>query len=304
MSVGKIISDVARGVIKAERVDGELIPTHPFRRLMTHVMRGRNESVVYFDTYARATELLKYLEEANKVFHVDITHCLVAAGAIALADNPRMNRFVAGRRLYQRKGRYVTFSMKRQKMGREAKLSAVKLEMGDTETFRDLCDRMNGQIKVERSGEKTYADKEFDVLSKLPRAALDVAVNALKTLDHYNALPEAFIKGDGMYTSMFIANLGSLGMGAGYHHLYEWGNCPLFMMVGQLEKRPLIVDDQVVVTPVIPIRWSFDERIDDGLNARFGIDSVNRALETPFTSFGCLKADGSDALPLKRDAVR
>lgn len=300
MNVGKVLTDAARGFMKAERVDGELIPTHPFRRLMTHVMRGRNESVVYFDTYARANELLKYIAEANKHFHVDVTHCLVGAAAVALAENPRMNRFVSGRRLYQRKGRHVTFSMKRQKLGREAKLSAVKLEMGDSETFRELCDRMNGHIKVERSDEKTYADKEFDVLNKLPRAALDVAVGVLKSLDHHNALPDAFIKGDGMYTSMFIANLGSVGMGAGYHHLYEWGNCPLFMMVGQLEKRPLVVDDQVVVTPVIPIRWSYDERIDDGLNARFGIESVNRALETPFETFGCVKSDGSDVHPLAR----
>jgi len=314
MDIVGLLKDTARGLVSGQRVDGTLIPNvHPYRRLMAHIMPTRNESVVYFDTFARVGELKRYLAAANTKFYpqgpdasttssgerVDITHCLVAAGAIGLAENPKMNRFVAGRRLYARNGRFLTFSMKRQKLGRDAKLSAVKLEVKPGETFRQLVERMNGHVHVERSDKKTSADKEFDLFNRLPRAALDVAVSAFKALDHWNVLPRFFIEGDGMYTSMFIANLGSLGMSAGYHHLYEWGNCPLFMMVGQIEKRPLVVGDAVVPTEVLPIRWSYDERIDDGLNARFGIESVNRALENPFGRFGCLADDGSDAFPLE-----
>ena len=305
-AMGHKIRQTLRGVFQGDRPDGEMIRgLHPYRRLMAHVMRGRNESVVYFDTFARADALLDYIEKANgKGMEVDITHCLVAAVAIGLSQNPKMNRFVAGRRLYQRKQRHITFSMKRKKLGREAKLSAVKMDMPDGETFAQLVGRINGEINRERSGKKTHADKEFELLDRLPRSALDAAVGLLKGLDHFNVLPSAFIDNDAMYTSVFIANLGSLGMSPGYHHLYEWGNCPLFMMVGKLEKRPLVNDnDEIEVTRVIPIRWSYDERIDDGLNARFGIDAVNAALENPFEAFGCLSEDGSDALPLKRDAA-
>jgi hypothetical protein len=103
-----------------------------------------------------------------------------------------------------------------------------------------------------------------------------------------------------MYTSIFLANLGSLDMDPGYHHLYEWGNCPLFMMVGRIQDRPVVVDGELVVRKTLHIRWSYDERIDDGLNARFGIESVKRALEDPFVFLGCLEADGSDARPLDK----
>ncbi len=305
-SVGDVLRQTVRGVLSGERPDGALIKgLHPYRRLMAHIMKGRNESVVYFDTYARADTLMRYIAEASQQFEVDITHCLVGAVAVGLAENPKMNRFVVGRRLYQRSERQITFSMKRQKLGRDAKLSAVKMTMGETETFRELCERINGEIKTERSGKKTYADKEFDVLDRLPRAALDAAVSLLKGLDHYGALPAPFIAGDAMYTSVVIANLGSLGMNAGYHHLYEWGNCPLFMMAGKTEKRALINDqDEVEAVSVIPIRWSYDERIDDGLNARFGIEAVNTVLEDPYTYLGCVAADGSDAVRLRREAIR
>ena len=64
--------------LKTSRSDGFLLTNlHPFRRLMSYIMPTRNESVVYFDQYINADNLLSYLEEAKKKFNVDITHCLV-----------------------------------------------------------------------------------------------------------------------------------------------------------------------------------------------------------------------------------
>jgi hypothetical protein len=284
--------------LKTSRSDGDLVQIHPFRRMMFYIMPGRNESVVYFDRAVRAEKLEAYLAQAREAFGANMTHTLTAAVGIGLGENPKMNHFVVGRRLYARKGRWVTFSMKRQKLNKQAKLSAVKLEMKDGETFRELVERINQQVNVERSGERTDADKEFDLLNLLPRFGLNGAASLLRTLDYYNILPAFFIKGDGMYTSAFIANLGSVGMGAGYHHLYEYGTCPLFIMVGQVEERPVVEDGKVVVGRVLPIRFSYDERIADGLTARFGIESVARVLEDPFHWLGCVKPDGSDTRPM------
>ena len=281
------------------RSDGDRVPNiHPYRRLMAHIMRGRNESAVYFDTFAKADRLLQFIEEANRSYHVDFTHCLVAAGSIGLAENINLNRFIVGRRLYQRNGIWITFSLKRKKLGRKAKVSVIKLEITEDMTFRQLCTRINKQINLERSDTKTGLDKELNFLNVLPRSVLDVSVAALRGLDHFNLLPHSFIKGDGMYTSMFIANVGSFDMTAGYHHLYEWGTCPLFMMVGKMETRPIVVGDEIEAKKVIPIKWSMDERIEDGLNAKHGMDSVNRALESPYEYFGCLSDDEGDDKPL------
>src|SRR5690606_4112017 len=146
-------------------------------------------------------------------------------------------------------------SMKRKKMSKRAKLSVVKLEIRDGETFRELTERINAGIEVERSGQRTAADKEYDLFNLLPRPLLSGAARLLRALDYYGLLPYgAFIEGDGMYTSMFVANLGSLGMAPGYHHLYEWGNCPLFLMVGKIEDRVIVEDGKPVHVRVLPLR--------------------------------------------------
>lgn len=284
---------------KHSRPDGRLLPsTHPYRAVMSHIMRTRNESVVYFDVYIDAEPLERYLADAQKLFAADLTHCFVAACLISLTQNPSMNRFSSGHRLYERFDRTISFSMKRKQLDKQAKLSTVKVTLRPGDTFRSLCDRINAEINVERSNKQTYQDKEFNLFTALPRPVFRGGVTLLKALDYYNLLPAEFIRRDPLFTSIFVANLGSVGMGAGFHHLYEWGNCPLFMMIGQVEERPVARNGTVEARRTIHIRWSYDERIDDGLSARFGIDGVNRVLTNPYELLGCLQQDGSDAHPL------
>ena len=285
--------------LKTSRSDGDLVgKLHPYRKVMMHIMPTRNESFVLYEDFVVADELLRYLEAVKGRLQCDMQHAIVAGVAHGLRKTPTMNRFVAGRRLYQRKGVWVTFSMKREKLNRAAKLTAVKREVGENESLKDLCDALNATMKVERSDAVTYTDKEVGLFAKIPRPVMVVAVKIFQVLDYYNLLPASFIKNDGFYSSMFVANLGSIGMNAGYHHLYEWGNCPLFMMVGRMEDRVFVEDGQIVIKKVIPLRFTFDERVDDGLNAGHGIKGVIDALENPYHVFGCTKADGSDDHPI------
>ncbi len=287
--------------LKTSRCDGTLLRgVHPYRRIMAYIMPTRAESVVYFDSYIDATELARFLPEAREAYGANVTHCVVAAVARGMHQVPQMNRFVVGRRLYERKGVFLTFSMKRKKLEKSAKVSTVKLEMPAGEGFQALCARLNAKIQVERSDRRTYADKEFAFFTAMPRPVLNLGVKLLRLADYNNLLPWSFIRPDPMFTSAFIANLGSLGMAPGFHHLFEWGTCPLFLMVGRIEDRPAVVDGAVQVRPTLHLRWTYDERIDDGLTSSYGIASVNKALEDPFTYLGCLDEKGADARPLDK----
>lgn len=284
------------------RSDGELVKgMHPYRKLMPYIMPGRNESVCYYDDYIRTDALLDYIERARIAYGMDvnITHLLVAAARETLAQNPTMNQFISGNRLYRRKNVDVTFSMKRKKLNKKAKLSAVKLRMNEQEeTLQQLVERINSHIHIERSGRKTSVDQELDILSLLPRRLMNGVVSAVSWLDYNNILPKVFMEQDGFYTGMFIANLGSLGMRPAFHHLYEYGNCPLFLMVGRIEERPMVRDGVVVAENIMHIRWSYDERIDDGLSSNYGMATFRETLENPAAVFGELPA-----LPVKLETA-
>lgn len=290
--------------IKTSRADGTFLANvHPYRRMMSYLMPGRNESIVYFDDYVKADALLDYIERTRTdAFHVDVTHCLVAAVGLGLRHNPKMNQFIAGQRIYQRDHIAVTFSMKRQKGNRRAKIAAVKQRIEDEQSFSDICALINKKINYERSDAKTYTDKELGLFFRFPRPLLRGCMKLVRWADYHNLLPKSFIDADGFFTSTFIANLGSVGMRPGYHHLYEYGTCPLFVMVGRIEKRPTVVGDEIQAVNTLHIRFSYDERIDDGLTARFGIDTVREVLEDPDRYLGTWgpdgRTDGDGPLPI------
>lgn len=271
---------------KTSRPDGTLVRIPTFRRMLLAVSPQKKDAVVYFDAAVDATKLLAWLPNARETLDANVTHAVVGAANIGLACSPRMNRFVVGQRIYHRGARFVTFSMKRTVLGpggevQNAKLATPKLEMRDGESFADLCARINGSVSEQRSGKETATDKEYKLFDMLPRPVLSMAAKLLPLLDHYNLLPAFFIHDEALYTSMFVANLGSLQMGPGFHHLYEFGNCPIFLMVGKLEERVVAVDGVPEVRTILPLRYTYDERIEDGMNAKFGMEAMVRVLEDP-----------------------
>jgi hypothetical protein len=280
---------------KTSRPDGVLLRPHPYRRLLAYITPTRAHATVTFDTVVDAGPLVAWLDQQGPDVH--LTHAVVGACFAALCEVPRMNRFVTGRRLYQRRGEWITFSMKRKRLDRDARIAMVKLGLRPGETFRDLCARIDASIGEQRSDAPTHEDREYRLFDALPRPALRLAVGVARWLDEHNLLPGWFIEPDGLYTSIVVANLGSLGMAPAYHHLYEWGNCPLFLAVGAIEDGVAAVDGRVVVRKQLHLRFTYDERIDDGLNAKFGIDAVVRALTDPRSVLGEGALDRSRPVP-------
>lgn len=290
--------------LKTSRSDGTLVKVHPYRRIMWYIMPTRNESVVYFDAEIVADELLSYLEEINRRFPCTLNDLCLAAVARGLVQTPEMDRFVVGHRLYQRTRSSITFSMKRQRKNKKSKLATVKQEIRGDQTLQTLIEDIASKVKVERSDKETYADKEFKLFNALPRPVFRGAFMIFKFLDYFNILPPSFVHNDPMYTSIFMANLGTVNMAAGYHHLYEYGTCPLFLMFGKVSEKPVVVDGELVVRKVLPVRFTFDERIDDGMTAGNGIYEMTGALERPRDILGCLAEDGSDAYTFGEERPR
>ena len=64
-----------------------------------------------------------------------------------------------------------------------------------------------------------------------------------RLLDSLDLLPASLIDGDPLYANIFLANMGSIGMPAVWHHLYEYGTIPLFGAVGRVHKAPRVLAD-------------------------------------------------------------
>lgn len=271
---------------KYARPDGRVLEGHPYRRMMPLLMPTRQGSTAMAESFVPVEKLEAYLESMPEGQRPTLTHVVVAALAETLHLHPSLNRFEAGGRLYQRYGVQVAMSLKKDLGDRGSKVAVVKQGIRQGTTPSELREILGREFSRERSGEASYVDREMDVLLRLPHALLWVGVKAMKVLHHLHLLPGSFIERDPLFASAFVANLGSFKMRDAYHHLYEWGTISVFLVLGRIEERILSVDGEPKVIRGLPIRWTLDERVDDGMTADHALREFEAILQDPEKMWG------------------
>ncbi len=257
----------------------------PFRRIMPFIMPTRNESAVYLEQEIPLDGALAFVDEATARTGRRATffHLFLWASVRALAARPRLNRFVMGGRVWQRDGIWLSYSAKKS-LADGAPIVVVKRRFEPEVSFDDLLEQVYADLERGRSDEKSHVDKELSLFLRLPGPALRVGVGALRWLDRWNLLPAGFIHGDPLYASMFVANLGSVRLDSAYHHLYEYGTIPIFAALGRFREVPTVVDGRVVTRRVCSIKYTLDERIEDGLYCAAGLEVIRGVLEEPWAA--------------------
>ncbi|MDP1915349.1 MAG: hypothetical protein Q8L14_03820 [Myxococcales bacterium] len=251
----------------------------PTRAIMPFIMPTRSESAVYFEQWIDLTKTLAFLETwnaANPERKATTFHVFLWAATYSIDQRPRLNRFVIGSRIWQRHGIHLSYAAKK-RLEDGAPLVVLKRKFDPSHSFAQLVDFVYADVKEGRSDKKNHVDKELNIFLRIPAPILRIGVGLVRWLDAWNLLPRSFIDPDPLYCSMFVANLGSVKLDSAYHHLYEYGNCPFFAALGRT---------QTIVTPDGPkqmcsIKYSFDERVEDGLYCAKGLELLKQRMEDP-----------------------
>jgi hypothetical protein len=248
------------------------------RRFMPYISPRRNDSVFYMYQDIEVEAALEYLDKRNRerppenrltLFHLFLRSC-----SQALRLRPGVNRFVKAGRLWQRDGEYITFSAKREIADGSPMLTVKRRFHPDTESLDEMVDAVFARLRPQRAGRETRSDKEMSLMLRLPGVAIQLLMKAAGLLDYFGLLPRAMIEADPLYTSVFLANLGSIDYPAGHHHLWEYGTCSLFGVMGRIEPGPN-------GRRKMQVAWTYDERIEDGLYSYHTLEGIRERIENP-----------------------
>jgi hypothetical protein len=248
------------------------------RRFMPYISPRRNDSVFHLAQEIEIDAALEFLEKKNRERPPDkpmtLFHLMLRSGSQALYLRPGVNRFVKGGKLWQRKGEWITFSAKI-KIEDGAPLVTIKRKFEPvTESLDEMVDGIYGLIRPARAGRKSTSDKEMGLLLRLPGFVIKALLGLVHFADRFGLVPRGMIDSDPLYTSCFVANLGSVGHDAGFHHLWEHGTCSLFAVIGKVRRGE---GGRRVVT----ICWTYDERVEDGLYSYITIAGIKERIEHP-----------------------
>ncbi len=254
---------------RGDRKDGiwlrDLDPLHGF---MPYIYPNRTDNEAFLQEQIDITALNEYLAkktESDPDFKYTYLHAIVAALVRTITLRPRMNRFISGDRIYQRRKLTMAFMVKR-RFSDDSSESMFYREFGAADNIDSIHEIIKERVTAfKQTDAEDNSTDMMGVLLKLPHFIMRLLAKLLFFLDRRGKVPDFLIKEDPNQATVFITNLGSIGLHAGYHHLSNWGTTSIFVVIGEKHKVPFYNDDgSFELREVIDLGITLDERIADG----------------------------------------
>ena len=253
-----------------DRTDGRKIRTlPPISCLGPYIMPNRNGANILYEESLEISQVDRYIRAKRRegLSNFGIIHVLLAAYCRGLCKYPALNRFLSGQKLYSH-GNEVTFCMTIKKdMTTESPDTVIKVRFQVTDTAQDIYHKLQAAIEKEKASMEL--DSGFDnlagAMNLIPGLFLKFVVWLLKCMDYFGLVPSFLLDFSPFHGSVYFTSMGSLGIAPVYHHLYDFGNIPIFGAFGMKRKELQLQEDGTVVQrKYVDCRFTLDERICDG----------------------------------------
>ena len=271
---------------RGDRFDATMVRgLDPLHWFMPYIYPNRADNEAFIREEFDLTNLEAFLEKKNegrdKADRYTIFHAVAAALVKTVTLRPKMNRFIQGRRLYQRDELSLAFVVKKQ-FADDAKEALAFIKFPEDTTIDSLHERIMAEIHECRSDKLDNSTKGMEMFTHLPRWLMRIVMWILHRLDFYGRVPYDLIKADPNYASVFITNLGSIKLNAAYHHLSNWGTNSVFVIIGEKGRRPVFHEDGTFeMRTMLSVGITLDERIADGYYYAQTIRLVKKLVEQP-----------------------
>lgn len=237
--------------------------------IMMHIMPNRTDSEVFLSDKVDCTEVLKYIEQKNLEhpnYKTTIFHCFIAAVGKMIMERPKMNRFIQGRRTYERDDIIMSFMAKR-RFKDDAEEAFMNVYLKPDQTLDEISHKIYGDLSEVRKHEHSTGgiDEVVDSFAKVPRLLLMLIVRIIRWLDFWGKNPKALTDGDSNYSTVLFSNLGSIKGPSVYHHLNNYGTNSIMITIGTLHKEKVLMPDGTEqIRDMLDFGATIDERIGDG----------------------------------------
>ena len=270
-----------------DRPDGRRVRSlDPITVVASYIMPDRNGASNLFKGKLEISNLERYIRE-KKTSGCDgfsMTVPLLAAYVRTVAKYPGLNRFLSGQKIYSRDEDIQFCMVVKKDMSTDGSETIIKLHLNPADTATDVYEKFNAAVNEVRKTDKL--DSTFDGVAKLvgaiPGVLLKFAIWLIKTVDYFGLLPKFLLEVSPFHGSVFFTSMGSLGIPAIYHHLYDFGNLPAFCAFGCKSRvRELDEEGSPVERKYIDFSFTLDERIVDGFYYATALKYFQKLLRHP-----------------------
>ena len=266
-----------------DRYEGRRLRTLPaMQYVVPYIMKARSDSQNHFEDRINMDILDEYCakKRSEGLTGFGALHAILAAYVRAISERPGVNRFVAGQHVYARNNIVANMTIKK-KMGLDCPDTVIKVIFDPSDTASDVYRKFK-EVADKATADDTDFDNTAGFLRHIPGLILRGVIGFLRFLDYFGILPRGLINVSPFHGSLVITSMGSLGINAIYHHLYDFGNIPVFFAYGKkYVEREIGENGEVIERRYVDLRAVTDERICDGYYYASAFKIMQRYLAHP-----------------------
>lgn len=252
-----------------------------WRRSTVAIYRPPVDSRTYGTLDVDITNLLEYLEK-QKQQGINLTLTQVVAAALGRAlgvDVPELNAYVKRGKVVSRDNVAVFIAVNIPGVN---EMTGFPVKNIDRKGLKEISEEISARVDKAKAKIEQGATKNKNMLARIPWPFRTWVFKLIRFVSVGLAMRMNFIGVDpGSFGSAMLSNIGTHGLQYGFAALLPASNLPIVIVMGAAQKKPVVINDEIVIRTMLPVAGTFDHRIVDGSQGGKLANSVSNYLEHP-----------------------
>lgn len=261
-------------MISADNLNSE------WRKVASTIYSKPVDSKIFGHAELDVTDLEEFISKKRKSgLKITLTHIFTLMVARCLkSETPELN-------VYLRRGKIVsrsTIDAMVSVLQADGGMGSVKVENADQINLEQLESLLREEIQNIRQGDEKGAIAKKHILSKIPWPFRKWLFGFYKTftIKWGFSLPGLGLKATS-FGSFILTNIGSIGIDTGYPALLPSSNIAFVIVMGGVQKKPVVVNDEIVIRRMISLSIVIDHRVADASHGGKMLRFLKHAVRNP-----------------------
>lgn len=237
-----------------------------WRRVASTIYKKPTDSKILGAAEIDVTDLEDFITKQRKnKLKITLTHAFVLIVAKALkTEAPELNTFVRRGKIVPRKSIDAAVSV----LMADESMTSIVIPEADTMNFAQLADFLRKEIVNSRKGDERTEMESKNLLANVPWPFRNwlYAIYSTITLKWGITVPGLGLDANS-FGSFLISNIGTLGLDSGFPALLPSSNLSFVLVLGGVKKKPVVINDEIVIRKMMPITAVVDHRVSDAQSA-------------------------------------
>ena len=250
-----------------------------WRKVASTIYRKPVDSKLFGQSDIDVTELDVFISAKRKQgVKITYTHIFTLLLARCLQEEtPQFNTYMKLGRVIPRKAIDVMISV----LQADGSMGSVKVEQAQEKSLEDLVTCLKTEIKDSRKGEESHHKSSKNLFAILPWPFRGWFFSLYKRI----VVDWGISLGSGLspnsFGSVILTNIGSIGLDTGYPALMPSSTVPLVFVLGGVKKKPVVVNDEIVIRSIMTVSVAIDHRVADASHGGKLLKYIKRVIQNP-----------------------